>query len=42
MTGGFGGSGNNSQNANGSILAVILMTAAFKLIRYLFLKLRGK
>jgi hypothetical protein len=42
MTGSLGGSGNNSQNANGSIIAVMLMTAAFKLIKYLFVKFRGK
>lgn len=42
LSGGFGNSGSNSQNANGSILAVLLMTGTFKLIKFVIQQLRRK
>lgn len=42
LTGGVGNSGPNSQNANGSIIAVLLMTGAFKLIKFLYTKFKSK
>jgi hypothetical protein len=42
LTGNQQNQNSNSQNAAGSIIAVLLMTGLFKLIKYLLIKFRTK